>query len=72
MTIENKRENNQRVFAKLYYGDCFSMDENTDFLAIKIEPIKECNAVRLYNGAPFMVNQDEKVFLFNNAKIVIE
>lgn len=48
------------------------MDEDTDFLAIKVKPIKGCNAVKLYDGDTFVVNQDEEVLPFSEAKIVIE
>lgn len=73
MIIEDKRENHQWVpFTELSYGDCFSMDEDTDFLAIKVKPIKGCNAVKLYDGDTFVVNQDEEVLPFSDAKIVIE
>lgn len=73
MTIEDKRENHKWVpFVELDYGDCFSMDEDTDFLAIKVNPVKDCNAVRLYDGYTFIVKQEEEVLLFSEAKIVVE
>lgn len=73
MIIEDKRENHQWIpFTELDYGDCFSMDGDTDFLSIKVQPLKGCNAVRLYDGKPYVVEQDEKVFPYDSAKLIIE
>lgn len=73
MIIEDKRKNNNwQSFTTLSYGACFSMDGDTDFLSIKVQPIKGCNAVRLYDGKPYVVEQDEEVFPYDSAKLIIE